>query len=64
MIHYSVSTPKPGTVELLSDAGHPGPQFRLLYELNGDVMTGKFQVRMPGQAEFASYLEWRGARKG
>jgi hypothetical protein len=26
-------------------------------------MSGKFQLRMPGQAEFKSYLEWSGARK-
>ena len=63
VIHYAVSVPKPGTAVLLSDADQPGPQFRLSYELNAGVMTGKFQMRMPGQQEFASYLEWSGKRK-
>ena len=63
VIHYAVSVPGPGIAVLLSDADRPGPQFRLSYELNAGVMTGKFQMRMPGQQEFASYLEWSGRRK-
>jgi len=63
VIHYAVSTPRPGAVVLLSDPGEPGPQFRLSYELSGEVMAGKFQMRMPGQADFATYLGWRGHRK-
>ena len=62
VIHYAVSVPGPGTVVLLSDPGGQGPQFRLSYELTGGVMTGKFQMKMPGQADFATYLEWTGAR--
>jgi hypothetical protein len=42
VIHYDVSTPKPGTAIFLSDASHPGPQFRLVYELNAAVMSGKW----------------------
>ncbi len=64
VIHYAVSAPRPGRVELLSDGSQPGPQFRLTYELNGDVMAGKFQMRMPGQGEFATYLEWSGGKQG
>lgn len=63
VIHYSVALPKPGTAVLLSDPARPGPQFRLTYELSGDQMAGKFQMKMPGQADFASYLEWSGRRK-
>ncbi len=63
VIHYGVSTPKPGTVVFLSDPAQPGPQFRLSYELGDGVMTGKFQLRMPGQTEFASYLEWSGKQQ-
>jgi hypothetical protein len=62
VIHYDVSTPKPGVVILLSPPSQ-GPQFRLTYELSGDVMTGKFQAKMPGQPDFASYLEWSGKRQ-
>ncbi|GGG98834.1 hypothetical protein GCM10011586_12880 [Silvibacterium dinghuense] len=62
VIHYSISTPAPETAVFLSEAG-PGPQFRLTYELKGAVMYGKFQMRMPGQDEWRSYLEWSGAKE-
>ena len=64
VIHYSVSTPEPATAVFLSDASQPGPQFRLVYELKNGVMAGRFQVRMPDGAEWHSYLEWSGGRKG
>lgn len=63
VIHYEVSIPKPGTVVLLSDGAQPGPQYRLSYELADGVMTGKFELKMPGQSEFMSYLEWSGKRR-
>ena len=62
VIHYDVSTPTPTSVMFLSAAG-PGPQFRLSYELTAGVMTGKFQMHMPGQSEWRTYLEWSGSRK-
>ena len=62
VIHYDVSTPDTTTALFLSDASRPGPQFRLLYELKDAVMSGKFQMRMPGQSEWKSYLEWKGAK--
>lgn len=62
VIHYAVTVPKAGTVVMLSDPGE-GPQFRLTYVLTGDVMAGKFQMRAPGAAGFATYLEWSGKRK-
>ena len=63
VIHYDVSTPSPERAIFLSDAAVPGPQFRLVYELKGQVMSGKFQMRMPGQSECKSYLEWTGGRR-
>jgi hypothetical protein len=63
VIHYDVSTPKPGTVVFLSDPAQPGPQFRLSYELLDGVMSGKFELKMPGQTDFISYLEWSGKRQ-
>lgn len=63
VIHYNVSTPTPSTALFLSDPTQPGPQFRLIYERKGLTMVGKFQMRMPGQTEFKSYLEWSGAKK-
>ena len=63
VIHYDVSTPTATTALFLSDASQPGPQFRLMYELKGSTMNGRFQMRAPGQAEFKSYLEWSGVKK-
>jgi hypothetical protein len=63
VIHYDVSTPSPSSVVFLSDSSQPGPQFRLIYELKGSTMYGKFQMRAPGQTEFSSYLEWSGEKK-
>lgn len=62
VIHYEVSTPTPTSVVFLSAPG-PGPQFRLSYERVGQVMTGKFQMHMPGQGDWRTYLEWSGSRK-
>jgi hypothetical protein len=63
VIHYDVSTPDPSTAVFLSDPSSPGPQFRLVYSLKDTVMSGKFQMHMPGQTEWRSYLEWSGANK-
>jgi hypothetical protein len=63
VIHYTVSTPEPTTAVFLSDASSSVPQFQLVYQLKGAVMSGKFQIKMPGQTEWKSYLEWSGSRK-
>ena len=63
VIHYDVSTPTPTTVTFLSDPATPAPQFRLVYEKKDSVMFGKFQMHMPGQTDWKSYLEWSGAAR-
>lgn len=63
VINYDVTTPEPNTAVFMSPATGPGPQFRLMYKLDGRVMKGAFQMRMPGQNDFRSYLEWAGAKK-
>ncbi len=62
-IHYDVSSPAPNTAIFLSSPSQPGPEYRLAYELKGSIMSGKFQMRLPGQTEFKSYLEWSGAKQ-
>lgn len=62
VIHYDVSTPEPGGVVFLSEPG-PGPQFRLAYELRAGVMTGRFQMKMRGQGDWHTYLEWSGGHQ-
>ena len=63
VIHYTVTAPAPGSAEFLSDPARRGPQFRLLYQLKGAIMSGKFQIRMPGEQDWHSYLEWSGTKK-
>lgn len=63
VIYYDVTTPAPGTAIFLSSASLPGPQYRLTYERKASTMYGKFQMRMPGQTAFRSYLEWSGEKK-
>ena len=63
VLHYNVSTPDPTSALFVTDPSQPGPQFRLVYELKGTLMSGKFQMKMPGQQDWKSYLEWSGAKK-
>jgi hypothetical protein len=63
VLHYDVSAPGPNSAVFLSDSALPGPQFRLSYELKDAMLSGKFQMRMSGQTEWKSYLEWSGGRK-
>ncbi len=58
-LHYDITTPTPTSVIFLSQPG-PGPRFRLTYERKGPLMSGKFQMRMPGAGDWHSYLEWSG----
>lgn len=63
VIHYDVSAPNTTTAVFLSDPSVPGPQFRLTYELKDSVMSGRFQMHLPGQTEWKSYLEWSGKQR-
>ncbi|MGO9319159.1 MAG: hypothetical protein ACLPXT_08455 [Terracidiphilus sp.] len=63
VIHYGITTPKPGTAVFLSDPAQTGPQYRLSYTFLNEVMSGQFEMKMPGQADFISYLEWSGKRQ-
>jgi len=63
VIHYKVTSPTPASAVFFSDDSIPGPQYRLSYELAAGMMRGKFQLKIPGQADFKSYLEWSGARR-
>jgi hypothetical protein len=63
VIHYKVSTPDAGTAVFLSDGSQPGPAFQLVYQSKDAAMLGRFQMRMPGQTEWKSYLEWSGAKQ-
>jgi hypothetical protein len=63
VLHYAVSSPKPGAAIFLSDPAQPGPQYRLSYTFLDGVMNGQFEMKMPSQTDFTSYLEWSGKRQ-
>jgi hypothetical protein len=63
VIHYDVTTPTPTSAVFLSEGSTPGPHFRLVYELKEGIMSGRFQVQMPGKTDWTSYLEWSGQKK-
>lgn len=63
VIHYDVTTPASNSAVFLSDPAQPGPQYRLSYELLDGTLSGKFELKMPGQGDFISYLEWSGKRR-
>ena len=63
VIHYEVASPAPQTAVFTAYPSQTGPQYRLIYQLTGKMMEGKFQIRMPGQSDFRSYLEWRGEKQ-
>jgi hypothetical protein len=63
VIHYTVSTPAATTALFISEASPSGPQFQLVYQLTDGIMSGKFQMRMFGQADWKTYLEWSGAKQ-
>jgi hypothetical protein len=39
------------------------PQYRLTYTLLDGVMSGQFELKMPGKSDFTSYLEWSGKQR-
>ena len=63
VLHYDVTTPDPTTAIFLTESTQPGPRFRLVYTLQGSVMSGKFQMQPPGQTTWNSYLEWSGPKQ-
>lgn len=57
VISYAVTFPKEGNAALFeSEAGQPGPRFRLTYELNADgLLDSVFWIAPPG-GEFKAYV--------
>lgn len=63
VIQYTVSTPDATTAIFTSQGPAAAPHFKLVYHLDGKIMTGKFQGAAPGSTDFHSYLEWSGAKQ-
>ena len=65
VIHYAMDGgSEAGTVRLVSDAGSPGPRYRLSYQqASTDTVAGQFDIATPGSKEFKPYLRWKALRK-
>ena len=59
-IHYDLSFPDPNTAIFFST--NPGRQYRLVYHLQRNILTGKYQTAPAGSTNFVSSLEWFGVR--
>jgi hypothetical protein len=62
VIYYTVTTPDAHTAIFNSQSPASAPKFRLSYHLEGNVMSGKFEMAAPGSDDFHSYLEWSGVK--
>lgn len=62
VIHYTVTTPSPTKAVFESDETQPGPKYRLTHTLEGQELTGKFEVAAPG-GEYKTYLSWTSVKE-
>lgn len=62
-IHYTISFPAANKVVFESEAGQPGPRYRLTYSAHGAGLEGKFEYTQPN-GEYKTYLEWTSVRAG
>jgi hypothetical protein len=62
VIKYNVK-PSGNSVVFESDAGEPGPKYRLSYRLAEKKLTGKFEIAEDGNAGYKTYLAWTSVRK-
>jgi hypothetical protein len=56
VIRYGITFPAKNAAAFESEAGQPGPKFRLSYSLEGKTLNGKFEV------DGKPYLTWTTAR--
>jgi len=63
VIHYNVTTPSTYTAVFESDPSQPGPRYRLTHAVKGQEMETKFEIAMPGQREYQTYVSGTAKRK-
>ncbi|HWZ34469.1 MAG TPA: hypothetical protein VNX18_24185 [Bryobacteraceae bacterium] len=61
-IRYTVAPARGGLV-FESEAGEPGPHYRLSYTPSDQRVNGKFELSAPGQSEYKTYLDFSAHRK-
>jgi hypothetical protein len=64
VIRYAISTPAPGEALFVSKVVSGAPRYRLIYKLEGGILTGRFEIAPSGKPDaFSKYLEWETRRK-
>jgi len=63
VIHYSVTVPSSQTAVFESDPAQPGPRFRLTHEVKGESLETKFEIALPGQTEYKTYISGASTKK-
>jgi len=56
VIHYRVTVPAANMAQFESDPAQPGPRYRLTHKVTGNRMETRFEMALPGQAEFKTYV--------
>ncbi len=62
VIRYGIAV-KNGTLIFESEESGPGPQYRLTYASAASGIKGKFEIRLPGEAAYRTYLDFTAHRK-
>ena len=63
VIRYSIAAANDG-VTFESEAGEPGPRYRLSMTPAGARIKGKFEMAAPGETQYKTYLDFAVRRKG
>ena len=62
VIRYAI-TAADGALVFESEAGEPGPRYRLTYAPAGERIKGKFEMSAPGESQYKTYLDFAVRRK-
>ena len=62
VIRYKLAFPSPERVIFESDSTQPGPRYRLTYWMEGEQLSGQFEVAAPS-GDYKAYLSWTSKRK-
>jgi hypothetical protein len=62
VIHYTLAFPSANRVVFESEAGQPGPRYRLTYWSEGGSLKGQFEIAPPA-SEYKTYLSWTSKKR-
>jgi hypothetical protein len=62
VIRYNLSFPSPDRVVFESEAGQPGPRYRLTYWMEGKSLKGRFEIA-ESASEYKTYLSWASKKR-